>query len=218
MGVSGVTAGGGQAVEGGSTAENNEDGTGIETPPPAGGGTYTPPPSTVAVTNVTLPETRLYLDLETNTTATLTATVLPANATNKNVTWTSSHPQFATVDENGVVTVVAQGTTTITVTTVDGNKTASVIVEVHPYEDVAIIQAACDAIQEGDYTNLEVSDLSNQDQKNAAVLAVADTLKGSTTVEIMFSENKYWVTSTYNLFNLTVEVVPTFVLTRGLKR
>lgn len=53
----------------------------------------------------------------------LTATVLPENATNKNVTWSSSDESIATVDENGLVTVLAHGTATITVTTEDGGFT-----------------------------------------------------------------------------------------------
>lgn len=53
----------------------------------------------------------------------MTATVAPENAENKEVTWTSSNPEVATVDENGVVTAVGKGRCTITVTTVDGGKT-----------------------------------------------------------------------------------------------
>ena len=61
----------------------------------------------------------------------LTATVLPENATNKNVSWSSSAPAIATVDNNGKVTAVSEGEAIITVTTEDGNKTATckVIVE-----------------------------------------------------------------------------------------
>ena len=51
----------------------------------------------------------------------LTATVLPDNATNKVVTWTSSDDEVATVDENGNVTAVSIGTATITATTTDGS-------------------------------------------------------------------------------------------------
>ncbi|MCQ2143037.1 MAG: Ig-like domain-containing protein [Bacteroidales bacterium] len=49
----------------------------------------------------------------------LNATVAPDNATNKNVSWTSSDPDVATV-EDGLVTAVSEGTATITVITVDG--------------------------------------------------------------------------------------------------
>ena len=60
---------------------------------------------------------------------TLNATIAPANATIKTVSWASDKPEIATV-ENGVVKGVAVGTATITVTTSDGNKTATYTVEV----------------------------------------------------------------------------------------
>ena len=63
-------------------------------------------------------------------TETLTATVEPANATNKAVTWSSDNISVATVDANGLVTAVAEGSATITVTTEDGSKTASCTVTV----------------------------------------------------------------------------------------
>ncbi len=55
---------------------------------------------------------------------TLVATVLPANATNKNVIWSTSAPTYATVN-NGVVTGVAMNVVTITVTTADGSYKAT---------------------------------------------------------------------------------------------
>ncbi len=59
----------------------------------------------------------------------LTATVAPADADNKSVTWTSSDPAVATVVD-GTVTAVSAGTATITVTTADGNKTDTCTVTV----------------------------------------------------------------------------------------
>ena len=84
-------------------------------------------PASVPVTGVKLnTET---LELFTGNTATLTATVEPENATNKNVTWSTSNASVATV-ENGVVTAVGQSSATITVTTEDGGKTATCVVTV----------------------------------------------------------------------------------------
>lgn len=85
----------------------------------------------VAVTGVTLNETEL--TLEEGETADLTATIAPENATNKNMTWTSSDPDTATVDENGHVTAKKAGETpaVITVTTEDGGKTATCKVTVN---------------------------------------------------------------------------------------
>ena len=61
---------------------------------------------------------------------TLVATVTPSDASNKNVTWSSSNTNVATVDSNGKVTGIKAGTATITVKTNDGNKTASCTVTV----------------------------------------------------------------------------------------
>ncbi|MGN1247557.1 MAG: Ig domain-containing protein, partial [Paludibacteraceae bacterium] len=86
-------------------------------------------PTDVAVTGVTLDVTAA--DLPLNKTLTLHATVAPANAANRAVTWASSEEGVATVAD-GVVTPIAEGTTTITVTTVDGNFTATCEVTVKP--------------------------------------------------------------------------------------
>ena len=79
--------------------------------------------ATVPVSGVTLNKTALSLPV--GGTETLTATVAPDNATNKNVTWSSDHESVATVDATGKVTAVGAGTATITVTTVDQSKTAT---------------------------------------------------------------------------------------------
>ena len=82
----------------------------------------------VAVTGVTLNKTSTTITV--GNTEQLTATVAPSNATNKNVTWSSLQPQFATVDEAGIVTAIATGTATIRVTTADGGRTANCTVTV----------------------------------------------------------------------------------------
>lgn len=61
------------------------------------------------------------LEIEEGATGTITATVLPANATDMTLTWKTSNASVATVD-GGVVTAVAVGTATITATSNDGTK------------------------------------------------------------------------------------------------
>lgn len=61
---------------------------------------------------------------------TLKATVLPENAVNKGVRWSSGDESVATVSSNGVVSGVDVGTAMITATTYDGNKTATCVVQV----------------------------------------------------------------------------------------
>lgn len=84
-----------------------------------------PVPDDVLVTDITLSQTAI--ELETGKKTTLTATVLPDNATDKSVTWTSSDQKVATV-LNGKVTAIAVGTATITAKA--GEKTAACVVTV----------------------------------------------------------------------------------------
>ena len=80
---------------------------------------------TVPATGISLNKSTLNIsELDSET---LTATVLPTDTTDK-VTWTSSDPKIATVDENGKVTALYYGTTTITATA--GTKTATCVVNV----------------------------------------------------------------------------------------
>lgn len=79
--------------------------------------------SSIPVTGVALSPSNLSLSVGAN--SPLTKTITPSNATNQNVTWSSSNTSIATVNSAGVVTGVAAGSATITVTTVDGNKTAT---------------------------------------------------------------------------------------------
>jgi uncharacterized protein YjdB len=84
--------------------------------------------SATCTITVTTPVTGVKLDAKTKTIAkgksvTLKATVSPADATDKAVTWKSSNTKVATVSSNGKVTAKKVGTATITCTTKDGKKT-----------------------------------------------------------------------------------------------
>lgn len=83
----------------------------------------------VPVTSVSL--TPSNVTLEIGGTKLLTATILPENATAKSLTYTSSNPSVATVDLNGRVTAVSEGTAIITATTLSEAKTATCIVTVN---------------------------------------------------------------------------------------
>ncbi|MDE6724549.1 MAG: Ig-like domain-containing protein, partial [Ruminiclostridium sp.] len=83
---------------------------------------------TVPVTSVTLNKNEL--SLEKGESATLTATVIPDDADDKTVTWTSSATAVATVDENGKVTAVGGGKAVITAKAGDKSATCEVTVTV----------------------------------------------------------------------------------------
>ncbi len=69
-------------------------------------------------------------ELGIGSTRDLDANVVPASATNKAVTWSSSDTAIATVDNDGVVTPIAVGSVTISVTTVSGNKVGNCTITV----------------------------------------------------------------------------------------
>lgn len=81
----------------------------------------------IVVSGVTLDQATA--TLTEGETLTLTATVAPATALNKTVVWSTSNAEVATVDENGVVTAVAEGTATITATASGKEATCVVTVE-----------------------------------------------------------------------------------------
>ena len=81
----------------------------------------------IAVTEVTLNKTEL--TLKEGESETLTATVKPDNATDKTVTWSTSDASIATVDANGKVTAIKEGTATITAKVGDKSATCKVTVE-----------------------------------------------------------------------------------------
>lgn len=113
---------------------------------------------TKPVTNISLNKTEL--KLEVSGTEKLEATVEPSDASNKDVTWSSSNETVATVAD-GTVTAKAEGTATITVTTAEGNHQATCTVTVTP-------------------KTVQISDIQVQ---GTASLYVGDTAKLTATVQ-----------------------------------
>ena len=123
------------------------------------------PKKIVHVTGVTLNKTALSLVNGTN--ETLIATVAPNDAADKSVTWSSSNTSVATVNSSGKVTAKAVGTTTITVTTVDGGKTATCTVTVkQPVTGVSVSPASATLNVGGTQQLSATVTPSNADNKN----------------------------------------------------
>ncbi|MEX0975268.1 MAG: Ig-like domain-containing protein [Bacillota bacterium] len=112
-----------------------------------------------AATGVSLDSDTLSLDVPQ--TATLTATVSPADATNKAVTWQSSDTSVATIASSGAatatVTAVGKGTATVTVTTVDGSLTDTCTVTVTERVTGVTLDKATLAIEPGESGQLTAS-------------------------------------------------------------
>ena len=88
--------------------------------------------SEVKVTGITLNQSSVSVEL--GSTTTLAATISPADATNRNITWRSSDTAVATVSSSGAVTGIGEGTATITCTAADGSgRSASCTVKVTDY-------------------------------------------------------------------------------------
>ena len=97
-------------------------------------------PAPVKVSNVTVNPATVKLTSKGQNTQ-LSVSVLPSNAENKSIVWSTSNASVATVDNNGVITAIANGNTTITATTLDGSgKSGScdVMVEI-PDDDSRVI-------------------------------------------------------------------------------
>lgn len=125
-----------------------------------------------SVSSVALDQHELELEFDADP-VTLHATVLPNNASNKAVTWASSNPDVASVNENGVVTPQAEGQATITVTSVDGEKTDTC--SVHVTKTMAYFSRS--VAGEGEVSTLMKYSLgSTYDAENS--LEFAETMRG----------------------------------------
>ena len=84
----------------------------------------------------------------------LKATIYPEDASNKEIKWESEDEKVATVDENGKVTAIGNGTTTITVTTLDQNKKATCTISVAQAVAGVILTPSSTTIKEGAFIEL----------------------------------------------------------------
>lgn len=160
---------------------------------------------TIAVTGVSVSPAELTISGDTP--GRLTVTVLPENATNQAVSWSSSDTTVATVSTTGLVTGVALGTADITVTTQDGGYSASCTVTVTGIgddddgDDEDDIGQTCDSpvsvalpfetngkgeycrMTSGDITyinswNMELVEINGQDFTNTWSNQMPDTING----------------------------------------
>lgn len=165
-------------------------------------------PSTVVVTGVILNHNTL--SIVAGSTSQLTATITPSNATNKAITWSTSNSEVATVND-GLITAVAAGSATITVTTTDGSYTDTCVVTVTA-QQVVSGTGTSDFISSSKL-NLNGLDTTGIDGENESVysnriLFLNDDFEGDSLDENLFSmsdgrEPNYKV-STFKPANVTV--------------
>ena len=115
------------------------------------------------------------LNLKLNQSGSLTATVYPTTAVNKAVTWSSSNATVASVDQNGVVHAVGEGSCIITCTTDDGKKTSTCRVNV----SIPVVGVSLDQKEVQLYATKQVTLVPQIQPENASNQAV--TWKSSNT-------------------------------------
>ena len=127
------------------------------------------------------------LSLYVGHTEQLTATILPENATDKTVKWSSDKADVASVDENGNVTAIATGTTVIRINTTDGN-----------------LSAACEVVM----IDNTIETISGTGSQKYNYLGSENTysvlLKGTATVEDGYDLDKYFY---YSADYMTLEAL-----------
>ena len=111
----------------------------------------TPPEGNISVTSISLDKSSY--SLKPNETVQLTATISPSNATNKNIVWSSNNSNCTV--SNGLVTGITEGSSIITVTTEDGNHTATCNITV-----ASSSSSASDYVTDGLMLNLDARNLS----------------------------------------------------------
>ncbi|MGD8188800.1 DUF5057 domain-containing protein [Brevibacillus ginsengisoli] len=149
----------------------------------------------------------------------LTATVLPVNSTNKNVTWSSANSTIASVSNTGLVTGLKPGKVIITATSADGKKTGQATITVkQPVTGVSIDPSTITlvvgddpkhltaVIQPADATNQDVSWSSSNDQvvtvdQNGNVTGVK---AGTATITVSTDDGNFKATCSVKVIDKTL--------------
>ena len=172
----------------------------------------------IAVTGITLDKSTLSVPV--GRTAAIKANITPANATNKNVTWTSLNPGVATVN-NGSVTGIAEGTAVIVALTEDGSFTANCTVTVtapvaaaYPYEITALSleteagEALTSAPTGSNFiVNVELMEIQERSERDYLFVAVYDT--DGSLLRMNYIKSDFVPNQTYNLgINIQAQTKP----------
>ncbi|MBQ5970757.1 MAG: Ig-like domain-containing protein [Clostridia bacterium] len=153
-------------------------------------------------------------ELRIGQTKQLTATVYPSTATNKTVIWTSSNASVATVNQNGLVTAVGDGTCDIIATTAEGARTAACKVTVTiPVTGVSLAEsniAIYTTKTETLHATVYPTNASNQTltwttgNKNIATVSAAGVVtgvgSGSTTIKCTTNDGKFSAVCIVNVY------------------
>lgn len=110
----------------------------------------------------------------------LTASVLPADASNKNVSWSSADESIATVSAEGLVTAVALGSVSITATTEDGHFTDSCIFEVRDFPADNTVLSVAEA--------LEIAELCGENQSANTYITIGTIKTKKTTAQFILTD------------------------------
>ena len=172
-------------------------------------------PSVVKVESVSINISSL--NLTEGDSQTITVTISPANATNKKYSFSSSNPEVAIVDENGKITAIKAGETTISVTTADGNKTAICKVNIKASNIIKFADAEAkryfimngwDSDNDGEISYEEAAHVTTLEGINQMDIKTLDELQyftGITSSDLLF----------YNCNSLTSIILPESITSIG---
>lgn len=180
----------------------------------------------IPVTGISVSPTSV--NLTSGQTQQLTASISPYNATNQNITWSSSNTAVASVNQSGLVTAVGSGSTIITATSQDGGFTGQSTVNVTiPVTGITLSPGSA-SIQTGStiqlIANVSPSNATNKSvvwsSDNNSIASVSSTglvsgnARGSTIIRCTTVDGSFLSTSTINVTNTCT---PTTILSDGFQ-